>query len=817
MKPPTIFTVLIAIAISLTTPAFAKKKSKHILMGPTGILAIRDVQQGLIVVDGTEPGSPAADLLNKGDVIVDINGRGAPRNVREFDEKLAAAILEAESAEAGGILPITLKSGKTVNLKLQANGSFSATAPYHCAKTDAIITGAADGLINYLAKRKSQKAGTSHTQTELLGLMATGEKKYQEVAYRIIQEDFGDITYDGISLQARDRAKSVGAWATGYATIAMAEYYLLTKDETILPALKTYALSLAEGQDPAGLYGHKMIDPETNRAPGYGQMNNVSLACYMGMILAKKCGADVPGLDAAIERTEAYVKYHANAGGFAYGFHGPREWDWNNNGTSAMAALCMDLSGDKEAAKFFAATSAASFGSFGQGHASSLFSSYWTQAGAHLLGPEVTQGFFAKTAPYYTLRRNWDGSIQKCYNEGHMAGVVLLVHCLPRKALLITGREADESIWMSAKQARTTIDMGDIDLQGKTPEEILCHFGHPYPQVRSNAVAAIHGMVSGKYYEKMLRKNPAAAEASKQKAAALFPTFKQLVATGSHFEKHSALRCYLIGCPESELDARLGDLAAILKDPQQPADLRVVAATQLASTGKKSLPFFNDMLAFLMEDRPDDRFNEVDVQLSEAIDQVGREVEWNYYKAGFVTDKKLFHDAANRLMAHKRQNARGVGARMVRYVPDEKFHLVARPLEHILKNDDPAYHTYHNARTAMEPAVQIFGDHNILEGVNYLVDFILSGDGRWSFTMSMLTKSLPKYGIHAQPALPKIKEYKWVKVMYAQAAINNGEHRFLESFENMVQQIENATDGPPLIPLERAIELSKQADEKSAK
>jgi len=807
--------LLATLVIGFTTPAFSKKKVEYDFMGPTGILATREIKGG-ITVHGVEPGSPADGVLKEGDVILKIRGEWASRSTKDFHAQLTAAVLLAESEDGGGKLPLTLNGDREVALSLKVLGAFSPTAPYNCAKTDKIITGAADALAKEITGSKSKRAGTSATHVELLGLMATGEKKYLEIAHQLVLKDFGQITYDGKSLQVRNTSGRVGTWDTGYATIALAECYMLTKDPAILPALKTYVLSLVEGQDPAGLYGHKMANPETNRAPGYGQMNNVSLACYLGMILAKKAGADVPGLDEAIERSEAYVKYHHNAGGFAYGFHGPREWEWNNNGTSAMAAICMALSGEKEAASFFAASTAASADSLGVGHASSLFSTYWTPSGAHVLGPEVTQRFFPKTLTYFTVRRKWDGSFVQCYNEGHMAGVILLAHCLPRKALLITGREADESLWLNAKEAQATVEMGDISMDGKKPEEILAYFGHPFPQVRSKAVSAIHGMVSGKTYAKLEKENPQAALASKRAAAALFPKFKRMLATGTQYEKYNALRCYLIECPEDEMVARIADLGAILRDKNQSDELRARASTDLAMAGTICQPYFNDILKFLMEDRPNDRFAEIDAQIAEGIDKLGRQVEWDYYKAGLVTDRELFHQAANRLMAHKRQWPRGTGARLVRHVPQDRFHLVARPLEHILKDDDTTYHTYHNARYAMEPAVQVFADHDILEGVGYLTDYILGEGGKLGFKLRLLSNNLACYGAHAKPMLPRIKDYKYIKVMYKQAKAN-GSHPLLPDFEQMVSEIENATEGPPLVPLEEAIKLSKQADKQSTK
>lgn len=804
----------LALTIGLISPASAGKKQEFEFIGPTGIRGTLE-KDGTILVHGADKGSPADGKLINGDIITHIGEHQVTKSTKEYHAKLTQAILAAESGKSGGKLPLTLKGGKQVALQLKTLGTFSPTAPYDCPKTKTIISETAEHMA------KAKRSG-SPTRIEVLGLLATGEQKYIDLVGEVLRAEFGAMTFDGSSLQTRKRADfaksgkgspEVGAWATAYATIVLAEYLYLTKDEAVFPALKTHALSLVEGQDPAGLFGHKMADPVTHRAPGYGQMNNVSLAAGLGLILSRQCGVDVPGLDGAIDKIVTYIKYHEGEGTFPYGFHGPRENEWNNNGTSGLAAVCMSLVGEKKAAAFFASCAAASYKQLGVGHASSLFSTYWTQAGVHVLGPEATNAFFPETHFYYTPRRNWDGSIAQCYNEGHFGGVFLLNYSLPRRALLITGRKADESLWLNPADAQAVVQMGEIDEKDADPDKLFAYLNHPYPKVRANALAQLLNMVSGKKFEISKKTKPEEAAKAEQEFAKLFPRIKQFVDSGNPLERENAIHCYMLACPDESRAERMNALAGILRNSKEADMIRVAAAKQLASQGKHCQPYFNDILGFLLEERPDDHFAEIDAQLADGLDVLSKELEFDYYKAGFVADPALFHRAATRLMEHKRQNPRGTGARMVRFVPQVKFHTVANNLEHILKNDDPTYHTYHNARAAMEPAVQIFGDHKILEGVEYFTDYVLNSTDRWSFRMMMLQKTLPTYGIHAQPVIPKLKDYKWVKVMYAQAEDNGGEHRFLEGFEKMIAEIENAKTGPPLVPLEKSIQLSKEADQ----
>lgn len=809
--------MVMLLTLACSPLCFGDKKEPFMLFGPTGIQANQSNPKSPITVSGGEKGSPAEGKFKKGDIIVGLNGQALPSKPTTNNGYLIKAILDAEAGD--GKFTVDLKDKPSVTIEMQKLGPFASTAPYDCPKTDKMITHAAEHMLQ--VKRLS-----SHTRVECLGLLATGEKKYIDAVGESLRAEFGAMTFDDTSLQKLKREEfkksgkgspEVSAWTTAYTTITLAEYYYLTKDEAIFPALKTHALSLVEGQDPAGLFGHKMADPDTNRAPGYGQMNNVSLAAGLGLILSRKCGVDVPGLDGAIDKIVTYIKYHDGRGTFPYGFHGPRENEWNNNGTSGLAAICMSLVGDKPAATFFASCAAASYKSLGVGHASSLFSTYWTQVGANVLGPETTKAFFPKTHNYYTPRRNWDGSIAQCYNEGHFGGVVLLNHSLSRRALLITGRDADQSLWLNSHDAKAVVEMGEISEKDASTEQLFAYLNHPFPKVRANALESITSNISGKKFEKSLKSKPSEADQTEKSFGKLFPKIKQLAESGTAFEREKALKCFMLACPDEERATRMETLGIVLRNTEEADGIRVAAAAQLATQGALCKPYFDDILRFLLDERPEDHFAEIDAQIAEGLDVISKSLEFDYYKAGFVNDATLFHKAASRLMQHRRQNPRGTGARMVRFVPQPKFHHVARQLEHILKDDDPTYQTYHNARAAMEPAVQIFGDHKILEGVEYFTDYILTSTDRWSFRMMMLQKSLPAYGIHAKPMIPKLKDYKWVKVMYAQAENNEGDHRFLEGFEKMIAEIENAKTGPPLVPLDKAIQLSKDADQNTGK
>ena len=133
-------------------------------------------------------------------------------------------------------------------------------------------------------------------------------------------------------------------------------------------------------------------------------------------------------------------------------------------------------------------------------------------------------------------------------------------------------------------------------------------------------------------------------------------------------------------------------------------------------------------------------------------------------------------------MKHKRQMQRCIRVRMIQDIDRIDLPKVIKELEHILTNKETTFHSYHNPRIAIQPAVSIYEKHNIIEGVNHITDLVLSGSGKGSFMMSTLLKSLPKYGAHAKPVIPKLMENHKIKTMYLQGDSS----RFLKSFKKMI-------------------------------
>jgi hypothetical protein len=210
-----------------------------------------------------------------------------------------------------------------------------------------------------------------------------------------------------------------------------------------------------------------------NRIPGYGPMNQTTLSCMMGMLMARKAGVNDPSLDAAIEATNKHIQRYVGQGAFPYGMGSPNSAGFNNNGTSGSATVCLELLGDKAGTKFYSICSATSYDELEQGHASAFFNPLWTSIGAARSGPEVTSEHFKRTLWFYNMRRHGDGTWSGDDKAGNMDGVALLNYCLGRKALIVTGREMDASIWAKDGEVMETIMMSKVDLKDKGAKEIL--------------------------------------------------------------------------------------------------------------------------------------------------------------------------------------------------------------------------------------------------------------------------------------------------------------------------------------------------------
>jgi hypothetical protein len=506
-------------------------------------------------------------------------------------------------------------------------------------------------------------------------------------------------------------------------------------------------------------------------------MNQPSLTCFMGMIMASKCGIKDQALTAAIQRTYVYVDSHVNKGGFPYGVHGANSGTFNNNGTSGSAAMCMRLLDKPEATKYFSQIAAPTYDGLERGHASTFFNPIWTALGANLSGPEVTQQFFTKSLWYHNLRRCYDGSWHPDWKEGHHEGIALLAYCLPRKALLITGRKADESIWVKGKDAEDVIMASKIDYKSKNTDELIdMAMNHSLPQVRRQASAQL-----GEHREKM---TPIWVKWLKEGT----PERKKLA-----IDQYGWWRPIEVRLPQMEL------IGAVLNDKSMPVDVRSAAAGSLAYMGEPAQKYYPDIVQLLALDKENDPLQLKDMGIGKSLNVLCR----TPFTSNLVPDKEAHYKGALKLIRHKRQHARAEGARMLVDMPIEDFHLVAKDVVHLIEDKDPTYHSYHSPGGPVGSGVAILANLNIREGLDYATGILDIPSGKGSFKMRAVMDSLARYGANARPKLEEMKaSEKWKGVP--------DNRKLRGSWNNMVKAIEEDKSTKKLISLEEAVKAGKK-------
>jgi hypothetical protein len=741
-------------------------------LGPTGLFGITSPTD--IKITKVEQGSPADGKIKVDDVIVAAGGLPFKDDTRP---QLAAAIDQAETEKAKGILTLTLKDGTKVDLQLKVMGTYSDTAPYNCPKTDAIITQTAEVL------GKSHEFSAHGLPIDLLGLLATGEPRFVEV----VKNEIHAAPWAKPDLKLSLAQSAVWGW--GYTNLLLAEYYLLTGDKYVLPALKTYSVALAEGRDAAGLWGHRVANPETNRGqlhgrlPGYAVMNQSSLPCFISLLLADKCGIKHTEVQAGIEQTHQFYESFIGNGTLPYGVHNPNAKSFNNNGMSGLAAVAFAIRGNTRGATFFSRMAAAATNTMETGHTGHYFNQLWTGLGADLAGPETSAAFFKETRWLHTLNRTWDGNFtyDGCEGKGAEfsyrglsdAGSHLLNYCLARHKLFITGRDADRSIWLKGGAVRETIALATMDIKSRNDDDLFALFDHPMPKVRGEAI-----------WELRSRQHK------------LTDSIRKLLAKGTPLQRQSAIGYFGYGCPKEQIVLAQDELVSIMRDPKEDMTVRAEAAGALCELGEAAYPNFEDLLKLVMADKPDDKLGKIDEQLGAGINALCKDP----YAAGLLKNRELFYAVAHKLMNHKRASGRIAGTTMIVNVPLEDFHLVADKVQYIIDDKDLTYQSYHNL-SAKNNCIAILANLNIKGGIEAAFATLEDPNGKAGFKLRLIMDVLPKYGANAKYALPIIKAVKAGK--------------FQKQWDVMVEKIESA---PPtthqMITIEEAknyrIENSKQ-------
>ena len=279
-------------------------------LGPTGIRArIYPDKANLLVVKYVfqDAKSPAKGLVELEDVIAGANGERFKTSHR-FGRNLPGGggwdgpMMELaghieDSQGKDGILELIVWPGgaqsrqKIVPIQLRQVGRFAPTFPYNCERSDMMLEELCDFMVDdYKSdnwKKSNEFYGGPHGHAhQLLALMASGIPKYD----RLVKDTMAG--YHGKRYDPGNGGFRMWTW--GYDSIVMGEYYLLTQDRKLLPAMESLAKAMPDGSHNGnGIYTHRsQINlRRTGRKP-YASIAAISGLQMVGMSLFKE--ADLP-------------------------------------------------------------------------------------------------------------------------------------------------------------------------------------------------------------------------------------------------------------------------------------------------------------------------------------------------------------------------------------------------------------------------------------------------------------------------------------------------------------------------------------------
>jgi len=721
-----------------------RPSDKQYHFGPTGFFA--KIHPNHLEVDHVVEGSPSDGKLAVGDRIVSVAGNAIAGDVfRLFTEHIdraegqagegalrlkverpTAPVPAAEEDDEAPVEPVVATEFRAldVTLQLAVLGDYSESVPLDCTKTDTIITRTADGIV---ARGKYGRIRTS-----LLGLLATGEQTYIDHVGKVIHG--ADWAKPDIELPITGGYVS---WRRSYQLITLCEYYLLTKDAYVLPAMKTLANTIARGQDAAGLWNHQASNPDANfgklhgRLYGYGAINQTSVALWIGLILAEECGVEDPEVRMAVEKTHKLYSYWIDRGRLPYGNHGAGVDFFNNNGTSGSVAVGFALLNNLDGARFFSRQSAASAREILTGHTGPWFNIFWTGIGANVAGPEVTRAFARELHWLRTVTRTWDERFlhMEAWGikpGGHglgSSGSTLLNLSAGRRALRITGRGMDKSLWLDAAAAEDVVAAGRIDYGARSTEELLELLGHALPPVRFRA-----------------------AEMLAIKDADVTDQVMALLAGDSRSHRIGAIHAIVslkIDAARDELMKIVGNTA----DDHWVRQLALRTLTQLDGTEE----YAPDVLALLVTDKEDDIQGRLDEDLGTALVRLA---DSDPYAAGL--DQDQLYQGVHKLLDHKRQGARGAGMSLLKQMPLEDLHRVANKMIYVIKDTDRTYVSYHGDGHR-QTGLDILYGLNIDESLDLTLGTIHEKVGR-GWRARNRKAFMKTWGKEATRVIPQIKE-----------------------------------------------------------
>jgi hypothetical protein len=686
-----------------------------------------------ITITRVETGSPADGVFVVGDLILGVGGKPFSQDPRT---EMGRALTLAESEAGEGDLHLTRsREGRSeaVVLKLPVLGTYSATAPYDCPKSNRILDRGCRALAARMAEPSyAERLDPIPRSLNALALLASGDQSYLPLVKKEAEwaADFRD--------------EGMATWYYGYVSMLLAEYVDATGDESVLPGLKRLALEAAHGQSAVGSWGHRFARPD-GRLYGYGMMNSPGLPLTISLAMAREAGVKDPVLDRAIERSTTLLRFYVGKGAIPYGDHHPWIENHEDNGKCGMAAVLFNLLGDSSAAEFFTRMSVASHGpERDTGHTGNFFNILWAMPGVSQAGPHATGAWMQEFGGwYFDLARRWDASYlhqgppepeADSYGGWDSSGVYLLAYAMPLKKIRLTGKHSSTIPQLDAAAAGSLIRDGrgwtnkdrTSSYDALTDDELLDRLRSWSPIVRERAAMALG-----------------------RRGNARVPALVEMLASPSLDARYGACQGLIF------LGRRGAPAVEALRETLTHRDLwlRIKAAEALAAIGDPATPAVPQLLEMLAQvDTENDPRGMQQRYLSFALfdrnGMLARSLEG--------VDRPALYAAVRAGLRNEDGRARGSIGSVYRHLSLEEVTPLLPAVHEAVLQPAPSGEMF--ADEIRVEGLRLLAQHHIEDGMNALVSYTRD-QNPWAseHRTPELMKILLTYGTHAQAVIPDLK------------------------------------------------------------
>lgn len=708
-----------------------------------------------IYVTQIDAGSPADGVLKTGDVILGIANEKFSEDARR---SFGQAITAAEGREDGQLELLIWREGKKINLSLNlpSLGEYSADAPLDCEKSRRIVAAGC----RYIADHPGR-----HLRNDIQGmvnglaLLASGNREYLPQLKRLA-EKVGPPKLD------LDIKQGFATWNWGYKNMFLTEYFLATGDDSVVPAIREYANSIARGQSMVGTWGHKMANMDNSILHGYGAVNQASLVAHISLLLTEKCGLANDKIRQAIRNSKKFFDFYVGKGSIPYGDHTPWYKYHSNNGANGSAAVMFGLSNDDRGADFFSKLTTASYTEREYGHTGNYFSYLWGPLGVNLAGPKATAEFLESQFWYYDLARRWDGGFayqggagyRDSYEGWDCTGIYVLTYALPLRNIYITGKKMNADNFLADRAVATVIEAGRPDLAERSDlDQLIGLLSSWSPIVRRRAATAI----------------------SKSTGNAIVPTLIEML--GSEVPNQQYGACLAL----EKMGPRGAAAVEALIDRLNTDDLwlRIRVCHALAGIGEPARKAADDMLRLAIEGHPDDPRGILRRHLCTTLFEAPRNGQGGLLARSLAgIDRKLLYRAWSKLAVNEDARARGALGSIYGNLGLEELASLWPDIYRSVKQRAPSGVMFSSGIRLK--GLKWMAENRIAEGMPLALDIISLDEWGKNTRIRRGLEYISRYGSAAVEYLPQLR------------IIEDRESKFSDQFERAINIIES-DDNPP--------------------